>query len=82
MEAALLVISILLIIIVLLQSAKSDGGPQIISGGQSELFSNRKERGSELVITRITMLLGFAFFAICLTSVIIHLIKLQYYHGL
>ncbi len=71
MEAALLVISILLIIIILLQSAKSDGGPQIISGGQSELFSNRKERGSELVITRITMLLGFAFFAICLVSMFI-----------
>ena len=71
MEAALLVISILLIIIVLLQSAKAESGPQIISGGQSELFSNRKERGSELVITRITMLLGFAFFAICLVSMFI-----------
>lgn len=68
MEIALLVISILLIIIVLLQGAKADGGAQIISGGQSELFMNRKERGSELVITRITALLGFAFFIICLIS--------------
>ena len=68
MKVALLVISILLIIIVLLQSGKADGGPQIISGGQSELFANRKERGSELVITRITALLGFAFFMICLVS--------------
>ena len=68
MEIALLVVSILLIIIVLLQGAKSDAGPQIISGGQSELFMNRKERGSELVITRITALLGFAFFVICLVS--------------
>lgn len=68
MEIALLVVSILLIIIVLLQSAKAEGGAQIISGGQSELFANRKERGSELVITRITALLGFAFFVICLVS--------------
>ena len=68
MEVLLLVVSILLIIIVLLQSGKADGGPQIISGGQSELFANRKERGSELVITRITALLGFAFFMICLVS--------------
>lgn len=68
METALLIISILLIIIVLLQSAKADGGPQIISGGQGELFSNRKERGSELVITRITMILGLVFFVICLIS--------------
>ncbi len=71
METALLVISILLIIIVLLQSVKADGGPQIISGGQSDLFTNRKERGSELVITRITMLLGLAFFTICLVSMFI-----------
>ena len=68
METLLLVISILLIIIVLLQSAKAEGGAQIISGGQSELFADRKERGSELIITRITMLLGAAFFIICLVS--------------
>ena len=71
MEIALLIISILLIIIVLLQSTKADGGPQIITGGQSELFSNRKERGSELVITRITMVLGAAFFVVCLVSMFI-----------
>lgn len=71
METALLIISILLIIIVLLQSVKADGGPQIISGGQSELFSNRKERGSELVITRITMILALAFFVICLVAMFI-----------
>ena len=71
MKIALLVISILLIILVLLQSAKADGGPTIISGAQSELFANRKERGSELVITRITALLGFAFFVICIVSMFI-----------
>jgi len=71
MEIALIIISILLIIIVLLQSAKSDNGPQIISGGQSELFANRKERGSELVITRITTLLAVAFFVICLIGMFI-----------
>jgi preprotein translocase subunit SecG len=68
MKIFLLVISILLIIIVLLQSGKAEGGAQIISGGQSELFSNRKERGSELVITRITMFLAFIFFSICLVT--------------
>ncbi len=71
METALLIISVLLIIIVLLQSAKADGGPQIITGGQSELFANRKERGSELIITRVTALLGAAFFIICLISMFI-----------
>jgi preprotein translocase subunit SecG len=71
MKTALLVVSILLIIIVLLQSAKAEGGAQIISGGQSELFANRKDRGSELVITRVTALLGVAFFVICLVSMFI-----------
>ena len=71
MKIALIIISILLIIIVLLQSSKDDGGPQIISGGQSELFANRKERGSELVITRITMVLGLSFFIICLVAMFI-----------
>ena len=71
MEIALLIVSILLIIIVVLQGAKSDAGPQIISGGQGELFANRKDRGSELVITRVTALLGVAFFVICLVAMFI-----------
>lgn len=66
MKVVLLVISILLIIIVLLQSGKADGAAQILSGNSSDLFKNRKERGSELVITRITMVLGALFFIICL----------------
>jgi len=64
MQTFLLVISILLIVIVLLQSNKAESGAQIISGGNSDLFSNRKERGSELVITRITFVLGMTFFVI------------------
>lgn len=68
MQIALLIISILLIIIVLLQSGKSESAAQILSGNSTDLFKNRKERGSELVITRITMILGAAFFIICLVS--------------
>ena len=63
-QTFILVISILLIVIVLLQSNKAESGAQIISGGNSDLFSNRKERGSELVITRITFVLGMTFFII------------------
>ncbi len=66
MQIALLIISILLIIIVLLQSGKAESAAQILSGNSTDLFKNRKERGSELVITRITMALGAAFFIICL----------------
>ncbi len=65
MQTALLIVSILLIIIVLLQSGKAENAAQILSGNSSDLFKHRKERGSELVITRITMVLGLAFFMIC-----------------
>ena len=71
MKIALLIISILLIIIVLLQSGKAESAAQIISGGSSDLFSKRKERGSELFISRVTLILGLSFFAICLVSMFI-----------
>ena len=67
MEIALLIISVLLIIIVLLQSNKAESAGQIIQGGNSELFANRKERGFELFNSRLTMLLGVAFFALSLS---------------
>lgn len=68
METVLLVVSILLIIIVLLQSGKAESAAQIISGGNSDLFTKRKERGSELFVSRVTLVLGLSFFAICLVS--------------
>ena len=64
METALLIVSILLIAIVLLQSNKASDGGQIITGGNTELFSNQKERGSELLISRITLVLGLDFFVL------------------
>ena len=66
METALLIISILLIIIVLLPSGTAEAAGKIIQGGNSDLFDNRKERGLELFISRITMLLGVAYFVIAL----------------
>ena len=53
-----------MIALVLLQSNKANDGGQIISGGNTELFQNTKERGSELFISRLTFVLGMAFFII------------------
>ena len=66
MEIALLIVSILLIAIVLLQSGKAEAASQIIQGGNSDLFSNRKERGMELFISRLTFALGLIFFVLCM----------------
>ena len=71
MKVFLLIVSLLLIAIVLLQSNKAEGASQIISGGNSDLFSKRKERGVELLISRVTMALGFIFF---LVSVVMNFI--------
>ncbi len=64
METLLLIISILLIAIVLLQSNKASDSAQIITGGNESLFQNSKERGIELLISRITLILGIIFFVI------------------
>lgn len=68
MEVVLIIISILLITVVLLQSGKAESAGNIMMGGNSELFARRKERGMELFLSRITLILGIIFFVICLIS--------------
>ncbi len=66
MEIVLIVVSILLIALVLLQSNKASDAGQIITGGNSMLMSQMKERGAEKFITRLTFVMGFLFIAISL----------------
>ena len=65
-QIILLVLSAIIIVLVLMQSSKSTDVNNIMSGGTSDLFKNRKERGSELVISRLTLILGLLFVVICL----------------
>lgn len=65
MKTCILILSIAIIAIVLLQSNKAESASQIISGGNSDLFSQRKERGFELFISRLTFTLGMIFFIVC-----------------
>ena len=64
LETLLIIVSILLIAIVLLQSNKASDAGQIITGGNSMLMVNLKERGSEKFITRLTYVLAFMFIVI------------------
>lgn len=66
LETILLVVSVLLIAIVLLQGNKATDADGIITGGNQELFQNMKERGAELFISRMTLVLGILFFLISL----------------
>ncbi len=66
MEIVLIVVSIILIALVLLQSGKASDAGQIITGGNSMLMGQMKERGPEKFITRLTFIMGFLFIAISL----------------
>ena len=55
----LLAVSIIIIVLCLLQGGKSEGASGAITGGGMNVFATKtKERGSELVISWLT--LGFA----------------------
>ncbi len=56
----IIVVAILIIAIVLLQSNKAESASQVITGG-TDLFAEKKERGAEKVISRITFGLIFTF---------------------
>lgn len=64
LENILLIISIILIALALLQSNKASDAGQIITGGNEALFGKMKERGLELFISRLTLILGLIFFLI------------------
>ncbi len=66
LETILLIVSILIIALVLLQGNKASDAGQIITGGNETLFQNMKERGLELIVSRLTLTLGIIFFVISL----------------
>lgn len=65
MQIILMIVCFLLIGIVLIQPSKADTN-SALSGGNDNLFKNRKERGGELFITRLTLCLGIIYFVICM----------------
>ena len=66
LEVLLIIVSIALIIVCLLQTGKTDGIVNALNGQSSNLFAQQKERGVDLVLTRITVGLGIAFFVIAI----------------
>ena len=62
----MVIISVALIILCLLQSGKSDDIVNALTGQSSNLFAEQKERGVDLVMSRMTMILSIAFFVIAI----------------
>ena len=69
-----MIISVFIIILALLQSGKSDGASGAITGGNLNVFADTKERGPEVIISRITMVLAILFFTL---AIIIHFLLIQ-----
>ena len=64
------VIAFIIIVLGLLQGGKSEGASGAITGGGLNVFVKTKERGSELIISYLTLGFGivFLFFALLSTS--------------
>lgn len=69
MEYVLVVISVFLILITLLQGGKTNGASGAITGGSKmNIFAKTKERGSERVLSILTLVLGIVFFLFTLLT--------------
>lgn len=62
LDIIFIIVAILVIILSLLQGGKSEGASGAITGGGLNIFVKTKERGSEKVISIITMALAIIFF--------------------
>ncbi|MCI2907547.1 preprotein translocase subunit SecG [Staphylococcus hominis] len=60
----LIIDCIALITVVLLQESKSNGFSGAISGGAEQLFGKQKQRGVDLFLHRLTIVLAIIFFLI------------------
>lgn len=63
----LIIDCIALITVVLLQEGKSNGLSGSISGGAEQLFGKQKQRGIDLFLHRLTIVLSIIFFVLMLS---------------
>lgn len=72
LDILLMIFAVILIILSLLQSGKSDGLSNAFSGGDGlNLFANVKERGSEKVMSNLTLSVGTIFFVLVIVARVI-----------
>lgn len=60
----LIIDCIALVTVVLLQEGKSNGLSGAISGGAEQLFGKQKQRGFDLFLHRLTIILAIIFFVL------------------
>jgi len=68
-DIILLIVALFLITLVVLQSSK-DNINNAFSGEKSELFNNQKQRGFELIMSRVTAVTSVVFIALSVWAMI------------
>ena len=66
LNVILMIVSVALIIVCLLQSGKSEGVVNALTGQGSDQYKNQKERGFDLILSRITVGLAIVFFVVAI----------------
>jgi len=68
LDIIFIIVSFILIILSLLQGGKSEGASGAITGAGMNVFVKTKERGSELIITWLTLGFAVVFFLLALLT--------------
>lgn len=66
-----LIICLVIIVLGLLQGGKSEGASGAITGGGLNVFVKTKERGSELIVSYLTLGFGIVFLFLALLSTVL-----------
>ncbi len=67
-DMILLLVALMLITLVVMQSSK-DSAANAFSGEKSELFNNQKQRGYELILTRVTTGVSVTFIVLSILAI-------------
>lgn len=67
-DFGLLLVALMLVSLVVMQSSK-DSAANAFSGEKSELFNNQKQRGYELILTRVTTAVSVIFIALSILAI-------------
>ena len=68
LDIVFIIVSFIIIILSLLQGGKSEGASGAITGAGMNVFVKTKERGSELIISWLTLVFAVVFFLLALLT--------------
>ena len=66
LDVIFMIVAAVMVVLCLLQGGKSDGASGAIMGGGLHVFKDVKERGPEVIISRITMFAVIIFFTLAI----------------